>query len=43
MKIKEITDFVDKVYVIEDEEGKWLFTLFEYEGELIVARCLKNE
>jgi len=43
MKVKEITDLIDRVYAIEDEEGKWLFVLIECEGELVVARCLKNE
>jgi len=46
MKVREITEDVDNIYVIEDREGKWLFVLIEYEGELCVARCsrcLANE
>ena len=40
MKLKEITDEVDKVYVIEDGEGKWLYILTEVEGELLAGKCL---
>lgn len=43
MKVKEISDLVDRIYVIEDGEGKWLFVILDVEGELVVARCLTNE
>ena len=43
MKLKEITDLVDRVYVIEDGEGKWHYVLVEIEGELLAGRCLENE
>lgn len=43
MKLKEITDLVDRIYVIEDGEGGWHFVIIEFEGELLVARCLENE
>ena len=42
MKLKEITDDTDRIYVIEEGE-KYLFVLIEIDGELMVARCLSNE
>ena len=43
MKFKEITNLVDRVYVIESEEGAWYYVLLDVEGELVVGRCLEAE
>jgi len=42
MKVREISDLVDRIYVIEDGEGKWLFFLIDVENELVVSKCLET-
>ena len=42
MNVKDITELVDKIYVIEDEEETWLFVVMEvYGGDILIARCLE--